>query len=216
MGAQGSGKGTQAALLGPKYGLVRLATGDMFRAAIASRSELGLELEGILARGDLVPDDLTNNLVRERLAEIAAAGEAKGVLFDGFPRTAEQALALDAILAESGQSLSAVIEIDVPRPVLIDRMAGRRVCVTCGHVYQLETNPPKVAGICDVDGGELVQRDDDKPEAIARRLALYDELTATLANYYREQGLLRQVNGDQAVEAVAAEIDAVLSSKDAG
>jgi adenylate kinase len=217
MGAQGSGKGTQAALLGPKHGLVRLATGDMFRAAIASRSELGLELEGILNRGDLVPDDLTNNLVRHRLAEIAEAQrgstEPHGVLFDGFPRTAEQARALDEILAENDEALTAVIEIDVPRDVLIDRMAGRRVCVICGHVYQLETNPPKVAGICDLDGGELVQRDDDKPDAIARRLALYDELTAPLANYYRDKGLLSQVNGDQQVDEVAADIDAVLAAR---
>jgi adenylate kinase len=134
------------------------------------------------------------------------------VLFDGFPRTAQQARALDAILAENGEALTAVIEIAVPRDVLIERMAGRRVCATCGHVYQLETNPPKVAGICDLDGGELVQRDDDKPEAIARRLALYDDLTAPLANYYREQGVLSQVNGDQPVEQVAAEIDAVLAA----
>jgi adenylate kinase len=219
MGAQGSGKGTQAALLGPKYKLVRVATGDLFRAAIKSKSELGQQVEAMLARGDLVPDDVTNSIVRERLAAIAVErrerDDLNGALFDGFPRTEAQARALDDILAEQGEKLTAVIEIDVPREKLIERMSGRRVCTTCGTVYQLHTSPPKKDGICDLDGGTLTQRDDDKPDAIARRLSLYDEQTAPLASYYRDRELLTRVNGDQAVELVAAEIDAVLGVKDA-
>lgn len=219
MGAQGSGKGTQAALLGPKYKLVRVATGDLFRAAIKSKSELGQQVEAMLARGDLVPDDVTISIVRDRLAGIAAdrreRDDVNGALFDGFPRTEAQARALDDILAEQGEQLTAVIDIDVPREKLIERLSGRRVCTSCGAVYQLQTNPPKVEGVCDLDGGELTQRDDDKPDAIARRLALYDEQTAPLANYYREKHLLTRVNGDQPVEAVAAGIDAVLGVKDA-
>jgi adenylate kinase len=217
MGAQGSGKGTQAALLGPKRKLVRIATGDLFRAAIASRTELGQQVEAILARGELVTDEVTVPIVRERLNALAeerrASDDVQGALFDGFPRTEGQARALDNILAEQGESLTAVIEIDVPRDTLIERLSGRRVCVSCGAVYQLNSNPPKVDGICDIDGGKLIQRDDDKPEAIARRLALYDEQTAPLLAYYAARGLVRRVNGDQAVEQVASEIDQVLAQE---
>ena len=214
MGAQGSGKGTQAALLGPKQKLVRVATGDLFRAAIASKSELGQLVEAVLARGDLVTDEMTIPIVRQRLTEIAAemkSGTIGGVLFDGFPRTEPQAQALDEILAELGHSLTAVIEIDVPRETLIERMAGRRVCELCGTVYQLQSNPPKLDATCDNDGRKLVQRDDDKPEAIARRLSLFDKQTAPLLTYYGSRGLVYRVNGDQAVESVQAEIDNVLS-----
>jgi adenylate kinase len=217
MGAQGSGKGTQAALLGPQRKLVRIATGDLFRAAIASKSEFGQHVEAILARGDLVPDELTIPIVRERLRSLneerRTSDDVNGALFDGFPRTEAQARALDEILAEQGELLTAVIEIDVPRETLIERLSGRRVCVVCGAVYQLQSNPPRVEGICDIDGGELIQRDDDKPEAIARRLALYDEQTAPLLSYYGERGLVHKVNGDQPVEEVAAEIDRVLSKE---
>jgi adenylate kinase len=213
MGAQGSGKGTQAARIGPKLGLVKVATGDLFRAAIAAKSELGLQVQSILEAGDLVPDELTNAIVRVRLAQIAAdkaRGEVSGALFDGFPRTEAQARALDEILAEQGESLTAVVEIDVPRDALIERLAGRRTCETCGTVYHITADPPKVEGICDKDGGKLVQRDDDTPQAIARRLALYDELTAPLLSYYREQGLVERVNGDQHIDAVEqAVLDAI-------
>lgn len=217
MGAQGSGKGTQAALLGPKQKLVRIATGDLFRAAIASKSELGLQVEAILARGDLVPDDVTNSIVRERLAAIAEErryGDAvNGALFDGFPRTEAQARALDDILDQQGEKVTVVIEIDVPRTKLIERLSGRRVCVDCGAVYQLQTSPPKVEGVCDIDGGRLIQRDDDKPDAIARRLALYDDQTAPLVSYYTRRGLLTKVDGDRPAGQVAEAIDAVLSAK---
>lgn len=217
MGAQGSGKGTQAALIGPQLNLVKIATGDLFRSEIASESDLGLELRAILGRGDLVPDDLTNAIVRGRVASIIDArdrGEpVSGALFDGFPRTDVQARALDSILAEHGEQITAVVEIDVPRAVLVKRLSGRRVCVNCGTVFHVEANPPAMPGVCDVCGGEVIQRDDDKPEPIARRLALYDEQTAPLLDYYRERGLLERVDGDQDVATVTKSILAVIGQR---
>lgn len=220
MGAQGSGKGTQAALLGPKLMLERIATGDMFRAEIASGSSLGVELKGILDRGDLVPDDLTNTLVRERLAALLqrrdGGDNVAGALFDGFPRTDGQARALDDILADLGESVSAVIEIDVPRETLVERLSGRRVCASCGAVYHIEASPSQVDGVCDTCGGELVQRDDDKPEAITRRLALYDQQTAPLLDYYDAQGKLTKVDGDRTIDEVQDSILAVIKLRTTG
>lgn len=214
MGAQGSGKGTQAALIGPKLNLVKVATGDLFRAAIAAKSELGLQVQSILEAGDLVPDELTNAIVKVRLSQIAASKAQDegiaGALFDGFPRTDAQARALDEILAGQGESLTAVVEIVVPRDNLIERLSGRRTCESCGAVYHVVADPPKVDGICDKCGGKLVQREDDTPQAIARRLALYDELTAPLLSYYREKGVLEQVDGDQDIQQVEqAILDAI-------
>ncbi len=214
MGAQGSGKGTQAGLIAPKLKLIKIATGDLFRAEIASASPLGLRLKDILDRGDLVPDDLTNDIVRERIASLVerrASGEdVSGALFDGFPRTDAQARALDRILADLGESVSAVIEIDVPRDVLVQRLSGRRVCVSCGAVYHIEANPPAVEDTCDTCGGAVIQRDDDKPEAITRRLALYDQQTAPLLDFYDAQGKVTRVDGDRSVAEVEASILAVV------
>lgn len=217
MGAQGSGKGTQAALIGPQLNLVKIATGDLFRAEIASGSVLGLELKEILGRGDLVPDELTNAIVRGRIAEIVDArnqGEpVSGALFDGFPRTDVQARALDSILAEQGEQITVVVEIDVPRDVLVQRLSGRRVCVDCGTVFHIESNPTSRPGVCDRCGGAVIQREDDRPEPIARRLALYDDQTAPLVEYYRERGLLEQVDGNQDVETVTSSILAVVGQR---
>lgn len=210
MGAQGSGKGTQAAIIGPKLKLVKVATGDLFRAAIAQGSELGLQVQSILETGNLVPDELTNAIVQVRLAQIAAQKQkdedVHGALFDGFPRTEPQARALDEILASQDEQLTAVIEIDVPREKLIARLAGRRTCESCGAVYHVESDPPQVEGICDKCGGSLVQREDDTPAAILRRLSIYDDQTRPLLDYYRERGVLKTVNGDQDIEQVTAEI----------
>lgn len=210
MGAQGSGKGTQAAIIGPELKLVKVATGDLFRAAIAQGSELGLQVRSILESGNLVPDELTNAIVQVRLAQIAAqkskGEDVNGALFDGYPRTMPQAQALDEILAQQGEALTAVIEIDVPRDKLINRLAGRRTCESCGAVYHVETGPPKLPGICDKCGGSLVQREDDTPSAIARRLSIYDDQTRPLLDYYRERDVLRTVNGDQDVDKVTADI----------
>ena len=216
MGAQGSGKGTQAAVLGPRLRLAKVATGDLFRAAIADGSELGTEVKAILEAGELVPDELTIAIVRARLEDIArqrAAGELSGALFDGFPRTAGQAEALDAILAEQDDRVDAVIEIDVPRDDLIERLAGRRVCPACGTVYHLEADPPRIQGACDKDGATLIQRDDDTPDAIRRRLEIYDEQTRPLLAYYEKRDLVTRVDGNQPIEAVT---DAIVDAIGAG
>jgi adenylate kinase len=217
MGAQGSGKGTQAAIIGPELKLVKVATGDLFRAAIAQGSELGLQVQSILESGNLVPDELTNAIVQVRLAQIAASrskGEdVAGALFDGFPRTEPQARALDDILANQGEELTAVIEIDVPREKLIQRLAGRRTCQSCGAVYHVQSDPPKVDGICDKCGGALVQREDDTPGAISRRLAIYDDQTRPLLTYYAEHGVLETVNGDQDIRKVTEDILAAIKER---
>ena len=210
MGAQGSGKGTQAAIIGPELKLVKVATGDLFRAAIAQGSELGLQVQSILESGNLVPDELTNAIVQVRLAQIAAqkgkGDDVDGALFDGFPRTEPQARALDEILAAQGEQLTAVVEIDVPRDHLITRLAGRRTCESCGAVYHVVSDPPQVEGICDKCGGSLVQREDDTPQAISRRLSIYDDQTRPLLDYYRERGVLKTVNGDQDIQKVTSDI----------
>jgi adenylate kinase len=216
MGAQGSGKGTQAAVIGPRLRLEKVATGELFRAAIADGSELGAQVKAILDAGELVPDALTNAIVRARLQNIAArkaAGELAGALFDGFPRTAGQAEALDEILAGQGDRVDAVIEIQVPREELIERLAGRRVCPVCGAVYHLEADPPRIQGACDREGATLIQRDDDTPDAIRRRLALYDEQTAPLLAYYGDRGLVTRIDGNQPIDAVT---DAILDAIAAG
>ena len=214
MGAQGAGKGTQAGRVAPRLGLTHLATGDLFRAAIAADSELGRRVKGILDAGELVPDDVTVGLVEEKLDEIKAAraeGTAGGgALFDGFPRNRAQAEALDAMLAGRGEAVSAVVVIEVPLEKLVERLAGRRVCSSCGTTYHVEFNPPRQEGVCDRCGGTPVQRHDDTPEAIRKRLGLYVDQTAPLLAYYRERGLLVEVDGDQPIETVTeAIIDAV-------
>lgn len=210
MGAQGSGKGTQASLLEPRLNLVKIATGDLFRAEIASGSPLGIELKAVLGRGDLVPDELTTGVVRGRIAALIADRDAgkpvAGALFDGFPRTDVQARSLDAILEERGERLTTVIEIVVPRDTLIERLSGRRVCADCGKVFHVASNPALVGDVCDNCGGRVIQREDDMPGPIARRLALYDQQTAPLLDYYQAVGLLEQVDGDQPVDAVTSAI----------
>jgi adenylate kinase len=206
MGAQGSGKGTQTAVLSPRLKLIKIATGDLFRAAIAERSALGQQVKEILDGGNLVPDELTNAIVRERLQAIedARAGgeDVNGALFDGFPRTAAQTSALDEMLAANNDAITVVIEIVVPLMLLVERLSGRRVCSVCGAIYHVTTNPPKVDGVCDRCGGKVVQREDDKPEPIRRRLALYERQTAPLLEYYRERNLLEEVDGNLPVDEV--------------
>lgn len=215
MGAQGSGKGTQAAIIGPELKLAKVATGELFRSAIAARSDLGRTVEGILARGDLVPDDVTNAIVRERLTAIveqarSGDGSVQGALFDGFPRNEAQARALDGIFADLGEALTVVIEIDVPRAALIERLAGRRTGATTGTIYNVNgLSATEIVAL----GEELIQRDDDTPEAIARRLALYDEQTAPTLAYYGERGIVATVNGDQDVDIVTNEIRAAIAAR---
>ncbi|CAA9551133.1 MAG: Adenylate kinase [uncultured Thermomicrobiales bacterium] len=215
MGPQGSGKGTQAGRIGPRLGLTQVATGELFRAAIAARTGLGRRIKDLYDRGDLVPDDLTIGLVEEKLDEIDRErdlGEGVGgALFDGFPRNREQAKALDAALARREQAITAVVRIDVPLAMLVARLAGRRVCKRCGAVYHVEFNPPRADGVCDRCGGEVVQREDDTAEAVTKRLEIYFKQTEPLLAYYEERGLVAAVDGDRPIEAVTEAIVAAIT-----
>jgi adenylate kinase len=218
MGAQGSGKGTQAAIIGPRFALAKIATGDLFRAAIEDGTSLGNEVRAIIERGDLVPDELTNAIVRQRLQDIVtekAAGNLAGALFDGYPRTAGQASALDDALACHHDRIDAVFEIQVPREALVERLSGRRVCPVCGAVYHIVADPPRLQGQCDNDGAVVIQRDDDTPDAIRRRLAIFDEQTAPLLSYYEAKDVLTRVDGNRDIVDVTQAIVAVLSGKEA-
>lgn len=215
MGAQGAGKGTQAERLAPALNLAHFSTGEAFRAAISAQSELGVLAKTYLDRGDLVPDDVTVGIVAAKLQQIAdgaLSGGPTGALFDGFPRTRAQAEALDAELGKRGESIAAVLEIAVPRADLVERLSGRRVCPTCGAVYHIAFHPPQRAGTCDKDGSALEQRKDDTPEAIERRLNLYEEMTQPLLAYYRERGLLHTVDGLGAIDQVTADLRAAIDA----
>jgi adenylate kinase len=210
MGPQGSGKGTQAGRLAPRLGLMLVATGDLFRAAIRAETDLGKQIKAIYDAGGLVSDDITVALVEERLDEIATRrglGErVNGAIYDGFPRTRAQAEALDAALAKRDETVTAVVQIDVPRETLIRRLAGRRICSNCGRVYNIDSNPPKVAGVCDICGGALIQRQDDTEDAVRRRLDLYFAETEPLTRYYRERGLLQTIDGDRDIDAITEDL----------
>jgi adenylate kinase len=208
LGMPGAGKGTQAERITREFGIPHISTGDMFRKAIANQTPLGLEVKAYLDSGRLVPDDLTIRVVRERLAE---ADAAEGFLLDGFPRTLPQAEALDEMLQEIGKPLDVALYIHVPQEVLLARLTGRRVCRACGATYHVVFQPPAREGVCDHCGGELYQRSDDTEEAVRTRLEQYAQ-TAPLVEYYRERGLLRQVDGEQPIETVWSEVRRILLS----
>lgn len=214
MGPQGSGKGTQSHRVRNVLGMGLVATGELFRAAIKNQTDLGVRIREIYDRGELVPDELTIALVDERLDEIAResaqAGREPGHLYDGFPRTAAQANALDHLLRHRGEGITRVIAIAVPRETLIKRLSGRRVCSVCGRVYNVESDPPREPGRCDEDGGELIQRADDTAEAVEKRLDLYDAETAPLLDRYAERGLLMRIDGDRPIEDVTRAILAAI------
>ncbi|SHK80789.1 adenylate kinase [Alicyclobacillus tolerans] len=191
LGLPGAGKGTQAAKIQERYGIPHISTGDMFRAAIAAGTPLGLEVQDYLNSGKLVPDELTIRVVRDRLEQPDAKD---GFLLDGFPRTLQQADALQKLLSELERNLNAVLYLHVPQNILMDRLTGRRICRQCGATYHLVMNPPKVEGTCDVCGGELYQRADDTPEAVKTRLEQYAQ-TAPLVDYYQSQGVLYTFDG---------------------
>ena len=206
-GAPGAGKGTQAAILAEKTGLVHITTGELFRQAIRQETELGKQAKPYYDRGQLVPDRLTIAMLLERLSQ----GDcARGCLLDGFPRTLEQATALDEALAQKGKGIDKVLYIKVPQNELVSRLAGRWNCRQCGSVYQERFQPPRQAGRCDQCGGELYQREDDRPETVRRRLEVYLEQTAPLIDYYRARGKLVEISGDKAVEEVAEDLLAVV------
>ncbi len=203
MGAPGAGKGTQAGFIESKYWVPHISTGDMFRSAIRFGTELGKKAQAFLDAGQLVPDDVTIAIVRERLAERDCA---KGFLLDGFPRTVAQAEALDEILACWNKKLDAVIAITVPEEVLVARLAGRRACSQCGATYHIQFNPPGQDPQCDLCGGEVQQRSDDREETVAARLVDYIQQTRPLVDFYEQRGLLKTINGDQSMEQVFADI----------
>ena len=212
MGAPGAGKGTQAATLAQKLGLLHLATGDLFREAVGKGTELGRQAKAYMDRGTLVPDELTIALVEERLAKTDAAN---GAVLDGFPRTLEQARALDQALARRGETVEEAVNIEVSEEAVVARLAGRCLCRQCQASYQVLHNPPKQTGKCDVCGGELYQRTDDKPETVRARLEVYRNMTAPLIEYYRQAGKLATANGEQDIEAVQMEILEVLGGSEA-
>jgi len=201
LGAPGAGKGTQAAMLTEALGVPHVASGDLFRSALQKKTPLGLEAKKYMDQGLLVPDEVTIAMVRERLA---LPDCQEGVILDGFPRTLEQAKALDAALAEEGRTIDKVLYIKVPNEELVARLSGRWICRDCQAVYHTITNPPQQAGRCDACGGELYQRSDDRPETVRRRLEVYFEQTMPLIEYYAERGVLTEVNGDQSIAEVQA------------
>lgn len=207
MGPPGAGKGTQAERLIAKYGIPQISTGDMFRAAVKEQTPLGLEAKKYMDNGQLVPDAVTVGIVKERLAK---DDRKKGFILDGFPRTTAQAVSLDAILRDLGIKLDGVINIAVPDEELIKRTSGRQICRSCGATYHVTFKPSKVAHVCDKCGGELYQRDDDKPETVKKRLSVYAAQTKPLIDYYKNTNLYIEVDGQQDMDDVFADIVAKL------
>lgn len=207
MGLPGAGKGTQAATISEEYNIPHISTGDMFRTAIKEETELGRQAKSYMDAGDLVPDEVTNGIVEERLQKEDCRN---GFLLDGFPRTPAQAGALEKMLSDMGRQLDYVLNIDVPKEKLEERLTGRRVSPSSGRTYHVIYNPPKQEGIDDVDGSELVQRDDDKPETVKRRLEVNIEQQQPLIDFYEEKGYLRNIDGDQDIDKVFHEIEALL------
>jgi adenylate kinase len=210
LGPPASGKGTQAAQLREFLHLPHVASGDLFRENLKNETELGKKARGYMDRGELVPDDVTIAMVLERLSR---PDTTEGALLDGFPRTIAQAEALDRALQAAGNRISLVPSIEVPDEVLIERVSGRRLCPICGESYHIKFNPPKTPGICDNDDGKLYQRDDDNPETVRNRLKVYWEQTNPLIEYYRLQGIVVTVNGDQPIAAVQDALRKVIQAE---
>jgi adenylate kinase len=207
MGPPGAGKGTQAAELIKKYGIPQISTGDMFRAAVKEGTELGKKAEACMKSGALVPDEVTIGIVKERLSK---ADCEKGFILDGFPRTVEQADALEKILSELGKKLDAVLNIHVPAEDLIERAVGRRICKGCGATYHIKFNAPKVEGKCDNCGGELYQRADDNADTMKNRLSVYEASTRPLIDYYKKAGVYSEIDGRQPINEVTAALIKIL------
>jgi adenylate kinase len=203
LGPPGAGKGTQATFLKETLKLAHISSGDLFRENLKAQTDLGKLAQGFMDRGELVPDDVTIAMIRQHLTRPDCA---QGALLDGFPRTPAQADALAAMLAETGDRVNSVPYISVPAEVLIERLSGRWTCRAAGHVYHAKYNPPKVSGVCNDDGSELYQRDDDKSETVINRIKVYMEKTSPLIEYYRKLGLLAEVDGTQSIETVEQQI----------
>jgi adenylate kinase len=209
LGPPGAGKGTQAERLVDDFDLPYLATGDILRQAVKDETELGREAKEYMDRGDLVPDDLIVRVIVDRL-DSDEAGD--GFILDGFPRTVPQAEALQAALERLGRSLTAALLVDASDEEVMKRISGRRICVKSGHVYHVDSDPPKNEGICDQDGSRLVQRDDDLPETVQKRLSVYHDQTKPVIGFYEDAGLLRRFDGNRSPEEVHDHIRATLAT----
>ncbi|MCZ8517280.1 adenylate kinase [Paenibacillus filicis] len=207
MGPPGAGKGTQAERIVTEFQIPHISTGDAFRLAMKQETALGLEAKKFVDQGLLVPDEITNGIVRERLAQPDCN---KGFLLDGFPRTISQAEALDGMMASLQKSIDHVINLSVDRDLLLARLTGRRICKSCGATYHILFNPPAIENVCDKCSGELYQRSDDTEEKVGTRLDEYLNKTAPLLEYYRNKGILREVNGEQEINTVTAQISSLL------
>lgn len=202
LGPPGAGKGTLAFMLERDYGLIHISTGDMLREAISQKTELGKRAQEYVEKGLLVPDEIIIEMIREKLL----SASKNGLILDGFPRTIPQAEALDALLKELGRCLKAVILLKISKEVILERLTNRRVCSECGAIYHLKHSPPKIKDKCDICGGSLYQREDDKEETILRRISVYEKQTAPLIDYYREKGLLVEINAEPHLEKVYADL----------
>jgi len=203
LGAPGAGKGTQAKRVSQRMGLPHVSSGDLFREHERRGTELGQEAQRYLSRGELVPDSVTSAMIRERLGQ---PDSRDGAVLDGFPRTEPQAQALAGLLAEVKGQVDHAVLIRVPEDRLVERLAGRRVCENQGHVYHVTFNPPRQPGLCDQDGSPLLQREDDQPETVRRRIRVYEEQTRPVVEFYRRLGLLREIEGDQGIDQVTEDI----------
>ena len=208
MGLPGAGKGTQAEKIVATYGIPHISTGDMFRAAMQQETELGLKAKSFMDKGELVPDEVTNGIVKERLQQ---ADTEKGFLLDGFPRTQAQAEALDKIMEELNRSIDAVINIEVNPEILMQRLTGRIICRNCGSTYHKTNNPPKVEGTCNRCGShDFYQREDDKPETVENRIQINIEQSKPILNYYNAKGLLRNVDGESGIDNLFKTIQSIM------
>ena len=210
MGPPGAGKGTQAELFHERQGIPHISTGDMFRQAVRDKTGIGKRAQAYMQRGDLVPDEIVDEMVRIRLSSPDAA---HGFILDGYPRTIGQAEALDRLLAKREQRLDAVVSFEIREEVLLRRLTGRRVCPKCGAIYHLDHKPPRVPGRCDLDGNALMQRKDDAPDTVLHRLKVFRQWTAPLVDHYRDRGLYLAVDAERAVEEVHQTILAFVRSR---
>jgi adenylate kinase len=209
LGAPGAGKGTQARLISKKFGLAHISSGDLFRENIKNNTELGELAQSFISKGELVPDEVTIRMVEDRLTRDDCVN---GAVLDGFPRTPPQAKALSDLLARKGDAIDLVPYIKVPEDVLVERLSGRCTCRAQGHIYHTIFNPPRQPGVCDIDGSELYHREDDSPETVRNRISVYLDQTSPLIEHYREMGILVEINGDQPIEKVQADMLEVLQS----
>lgn len=209
LGAPGAGKGTQAKSISNKYSIPHISTGDIFRKNISEMTELGIEAKKYIDKGQLVPDQLTIDIVKDRIGKDDCKG---GFLLDGYPRTVNQAEALKEFLKEKDDKLDVALLIEVPKEFILVRMTGRRVCPSCGASYHIKFNPPKIEGKCDVCGSAIIQREDDTEDTVNKRLDIYDKQTQPLIQYYKEKGLLSVADGTKAINNVFKDICKVLDS----